>query len=74
MIHAAYPAYRDNFLTWAAGEYVQKGSDLQPLAESTAQRSSVHGQVQVSAASNLCCRSPSHRRRVPALSQREERP
>lgn len=32
MIHAAYPAYRDNFLTWAAGEYVQKGSDLQSLA------------------------------------------
>lgn len=32
IIHTAYPGFRDNFLTWAAEAFVQKSTDLRPLA------------------------------------------
>jgi len=31
IINTAYPAYADNFIAWAAEEYVEKSSDLGPL-------------------------------------------
>jgi len=31
IIHSAYPTFRDNFLAWAAEDYIQKSSDLGPL-------------------------------------------
>ncbi len=43
IIHTAYPAFRDNFLTWTAEAYIEKSSDLQPLSQAieraTGQRS-----------------------------------
>jgi len=33
VIHTAYPAYRDNFLAWAAEAYVVKSQDMAPLLE-----------------------------------------
>lgn len=33
IIHTAYPTFRDNFLTWMADAYIEKSSDLGPLAE-----------------------------------------
>ncbi len=31
IIHTAYPAFADNFLTWAADDYIEKSADLAPL-------------------------------------------
>lgn len=36
IIHTAYSAYKDNYLTWSAVDYVVKSSDLTPLKESVA--------------------------------------
>ena len=33
IIHTAYPSYADNFLAWAAEEYVVKSMDIAPLVE-----------------------------------------
>jgi len=33
IIHTAYPSYADNFLAWAAEEYVVKSADMTPLLE-----------------------------------------
>lgn len=32
IIHTAYPTFRSNFLTWAADAYIEKSTDLTPLA------------------------------------------
>jgi DNA-binding NarL/FixJ family response regulator len=32
IIHTSYPTFRSNFLAWAADAYVEKSSDLAPLA------------------------------------------
>ncbi|MFP4250357.1 MAG: response regulator [Armatimonadota bacterium] len=32
IIHTAYPAFRDNYLTWTAEAYIEKSSNLQPLS------------------------------------------
>jgi DNA-binding NtrC family response regulator len=31
IIHTAYPAYAESFLSWAADAYIEKSSDLEPL-------------------------------------------
>ena len=31
IINTAYPAYAENFLSWAADAYIEKSSDLEPL-------------------------------------------
>jgi two-component system, response regulator, stage 0 sporulation protein F len=36
IIHTAYPAFRDNYLTWTADAYIEKSSDLQPLSRAIA--------------------------------------
>ncbi len=33
VINTAYPAYAENFLSWAADAYIEKSSDLGPLVE-----------------------------------------
>ncbi len=33
IIHTAYPAYAESFLSWAADAYIEKSSDLEPLIE-----------------------------------------
>jgi len=33
IINTAYPAYAENFLSWAADAYIEKSSDLEPLVE-----------------------------------------
>ena len=33
IIHTAYPSYADNFLAWAAEEYVVKSQDVEPLIQ-----------------------------------------
>ncbi len=33
IINTAYPAYAENFLSWAADAYIEKSSDLTPLLE-----------------------------------------
>jgi len=33
IINTAYPAYAENFLSWAADAYIEKSSDLEPLIE-----------------------------------------
>lgn len=33
IINTAYPAYAENFLSWAADAYIQKSSDLTPLLQ-----------------------------------------
>ncbi|MFO8079955.1 MAG: response regulator [Armatimonadota bacterium] len=32
IIHTAYPAFRENYLTWTAEAYIEKSSNLQPLS------------------------------------------
>jgi len=36
ILHTAYSAYKENFLTWSAVDYVVKSSDMTPLKESVA--------------------------------------
>ncbi|MGC9316995.1 MAG: response regulator [Armatimonadota bacterium] len=31
IINTAYPAYAENFLSWAADAYIEKSSDIEPL-------------------------------------------
>ncbi|MEA3401000.1 MAG: response regulator [Armatimonadota bacterium] len=33
IINTAYPAYAENFLSWAADAYIEKSSDLEPLLD-----------------------------------------
>lgn len=33
IINTAYPAYAENFLSWAADAYIEKSSDLEPLMQ-----------------------------------------
>ncbi len=33
IINTAYPAYAENFLSWAADAYIEKSSDLEPLVQ-----------------------------------------
>lgn len=33
IIHTAYEQYRDNFLSWAADEYIVKSGNIQPLKD-----------------------------------------
>ncbi len=33
IINTAYPAYAENFLSWAADAYIEKSSDVEPLIE-----------------------------------------
>jgi len=33
VINTAYPAYAENFLSWAADAYIEKSSDLEPLMQ-----------------------------------------
>lgn len=33
IINTAYPAYAENFLSWAADAYIEKSADLEPLIE-----------------------------------------
>ncbi len=37
LINSAYPAYRDNFLTWLAEDYIIKSSDLGALKKKVAE-------------------------------------
>ncbi|MGC9320546.1 MAG: response regulator [Armatimonadota bacterium] len=37
IINTAYPAFADNFLSWAADAYIQKSSDLSPLLQAIEQ-------------------------------------
>ncbi|MCK5833031.1 response regulator [bacterium] len=37
IINSAYPAYRDNFLTWLAEDYIIKSSDLSNLKNKVAE-------------------------------------
>ncbi|MGD9497081.1 MAG: response regulator [Armatimonadota bacterium] len=37
IINTAYPAYAENFLSWAADAYIEKSSDLEPLIKAIEQ-------------------------------------